>query len=443
MFEYTPQRLVVLSELSTREKEAYYQLLIQSNSKFYFDPNLQKYVANVRLLAPNVKKSLFIPKKKVESVSLPFEERLKRLNEGGSITVHISGIETFDYSAYIRFVSLISSNGDIVKPKARSLLWVMRSVEDLLDARFAFEQMDIERNVDDSGLDGVNNKMLNIFPVFIVKRLSTLVGLKSLVDNMCWDLLYNLHRFRSTYLEAELFIRFVQEHYDHDDLLFLLYVRSVVCKILNISLKSRWRLSSSAPNKKGATSGGKGPPGSTSTWMSYREAVRITNTVFGNGNEQMCKEFLSVITSQMVGQKTASSDSRRIDITNFLHLAVAGYHQTQLNGGNAFYNGGGDREDELRAIEQADLQTEDNMGVDGSGHYEGLSADGGVFGYNNENEDQNQQQQLEYTDYDQDYYYQSDPSEHTQLTPAMYNNVGQEHVEPHQEDAKTDRSVFW
>jgi hypothetical protein len=68
--------------------------------------------------------------------------------------------------------------------------------------------------------------------------------------------------------------------------------------------------------------------------MSYRECVSVARTVFGANNEAMCKNFLAVISPQMVGQKndgatTGSTDTRRIDITQFLHLAVVGYHQTR------------------------------------------------------------------------------------------------------------------
>ena len=51
------------------------------------------------------------------------------------------------------------------------------------------------------------------------------------MDQHAWDLLYNVHALRATHLEVELFARFLEEYYDPDDLLFFLYVRSVVQKV--------------------------------------------------------------------------------------------------------------------------------------------------------------------------------------------------------------------
>ena len=55
---------------------------------------------------------------------------------------------------------------------------------------------------------------LQIFPVFVVRRLSMVMGLKKVVDQNSWDLLGNIDRLRKDYLEVEVFARFLQELYD-------------------------------------------------------------------------------------------------------------------------------------------------------------------------------------------------------------------------------------
>ena len=60
--------------------------------------------------------------------------------------------------------------------------------------------------------------------------------------------------------------------------------------------------------------------------MSYRECILAIKSIFGS-NESLQREFLSIILPQMIGQKTDTNDSRRIDIIQFLHLSVVGYHQ--------------------------------------------------------------------------------------------------------------------
>jgi hypothetical protein len=310
---FYPSRVIVLAELSTREKEKYYQALLTNKAKYHRDEK-GRYVASIRLLAPGLKKEAEI--KKVTSSgkeSVPLEDRLDRL-QNDYVTAKIVGVEEFDYSIYSRFSLLIAVNGDVVRPKPQSLFWLMKRIESLYDARFVHEKMDVER--DDISLSE-NATVVSIFPVFIVKRFSTEKGLiKTIVDQNCWDLLYNVHVYRHDYLEVEIFARFLQEFYDNDDLLFYLYVRSVISKVLNVSFKSRWgKADGPARQPKGL-------------WMSYRECVQVARIVFGVQNETMWHRFLEIINPQMVGQKTETADTRRIDITQFLHLAVVGYHQT-------------------------------------------------------------------------------------------------------------------
>ena len=314
---FVPRHLVVLSELDTREKEKYYNIMLNNGGKFHRSEN-GHYVLNMRILAPGVKKHEKNKKKEqqIASNSLPFEERLQRLKSDRPIAVQFKGqVEQFDYNAYPRFSVLIANDGDKVSPRPKLLSWLMRAIEEIYDARFAHEAAEVGRGESDF----VSEQVSNVFPAFVVKRLSTRVGLRSIVDQTCWDLLYNSHVYRRDYLEVEMFCRFLQEFYDHDDLLFFLYVRSVVAKQLHVSFKTRWT-KSDGPTRQ-----------PKSLWLSYRECVHVAKTVFGDANEGMCRDFLSIVQPQMVGQKGGANqqDSRRIDITQFLHLAVVGYHQTR------------------------------------------------------------------------------------------------------------------
>jgi hypothetical protein len=373
---FHPQHLIVLSELTTKEKEFYYNLLINNECKFHHNDQ-GHCVVNLRLLAPGFKKIENIKKKKksYQTNSFPFEERLLLLQEeggtgggtggggsgngNGSPMIHFIGIEgDFDYNSYPRFSFLITTDGETIQPRLKLLSWLMRYIEDLYDSRFAYEAAEVSR---DSNNNSHNNghhdsdnyhflelKISYIFPIFVIKRISMKLGLRSIVEQTSWDLLYNAHQYRKDYLEVEIFCRFLQEFYDHDDLLFFLYVRSIIAKQLHISYKTRW----------GKVDGpGRQPK---SLWLSYKECVAVAKAVFGETNEMMCRDFLAIVSPQMVGQKSdgvppqgggvgvggnrgngggGGSDTRRIDITQFLHLAVVGYHQTRPEEGGG---GGGE-----------------------------------------------------------------------------------------------------
>ena len=153
--EFNPSKAIVLTELTTREKEKYYHLLLLNNAKFTRDSE-GRYIANVRLLAPGVRKNEstnsgnnIVPEKKKKETSnyaLIFQERLTKLRENGFINVNILGNNSqFDYNIYPRFTALIAFNNDTVKPKLRPLLWVMKYIEDVYDSRFAYEKHEVER----------------------------------------------------------------------------------------------------------------------------------------------------------------------------------------------------------------------------------------------------------------------------------------------------------
>lgn len=325
---FNPTRAIVLSEMETRDKEKYYNLLLDNHARFFKDGD--SYVANVRLLPPGVAK--YDPEKtKAQYISkalqLPYEERLEVISQQGQLSVVVSGTEQFDYSPYPRFVALSADDGDVVTPKNRILSWVMKIIEDVYDTRW--EACNSNRNCnsdrqtrkdgeDDHTMEDENAEKIHMksFPVFVIRRLSLRMGLKRVVDQNCWDLLLNVDKYRKDYLEVELFARFLQEFYDHDVLLFYLYVRSMVANVLHVNFKSRW----SRPDQAN-------PKNVQSLWMSYRECITVSKIIFGEENSQMIKDFLALLQPHLVGQRTEQADSRRIDITQFLHLAVVGYHE--------------------------------------------------------------------------------------------------------------------
>jgi hypothetical protein len=328
--DFNPSRAIVMSEVHTRDKEKYYNLLLDNHARFFKEGD--NYVANVRILAPGVAK--VDPEKSktqyvTKALQLPYEERLEAINTQGELSLVVSGAEQFDYSPYPRFVTLIADNGDTATPKHRILSWVMKIIEDIYDTRWEACHSQTKGEETSTAEDKNSNKLhMKCFPVYVIRRISLRMGLKRVVDQTCWDLLLNIDKYRKDYLEIELFARFLQEFYDHDVLLFYLYVRSMVGNVLHVNFKTRW----SRPDQAN-------PKNVQSLWMSYRECITVSKIIFGEENEQMIKDFIALLQPHLVGQRTESNDSRRIDITQFLHLAVVGYHDSHPGSGDGDGNG--------------------------------------------------------------------------------------------------------
>jgi hypothetical protein len=333
--EFAPTRLIVLSELSAREKEKYYNILIAQNAKILHLPN-GPYTANVRMIAPKTSAKDAVQKKREGIHPTAFETRLKRLQARYSLSVQIPQSYAFNFSAYSRFSVIIADDGDVVQPKPRSLNWLMRIVEDLYDARFRLEKRDRERGSE-------SDELASIFPVFVVKYLSTAVGLSSLIDQTCWDVLYNTHIYRTEFPEVERFARFLQEYYNNEDLLFFLYMRSIVGKMKKISFRSNW-VNKSEPKQYESASPSYSAPQSAAgisnsftasgsmCMMSYTEATQAAKLMFSESGDwvDLRKRFLSMLSATMIGAQrdvaAGGADTRRIDVAAFLNLTVAMYH---------------------------------------------------------------------------------------------------------------------
>jgi hypothetical protein len=245
----------------------------------------------------------------------------------------------FDYSVYPKFVGLVSGR-DSVKPKERPLPWVMRLIEEVYDSRYAKDTADLRGEAGEEA--GSSNSP---FPTFVVDFFSKRYGLRGLIDQNCWDLLYNTHRLRKEHLEVEVFGRFLEEYYDPDDLLFFTYVRSMVQKELGINFRSRWSEmgrnaveggSASSPAKGSSGTGGLPAP----LTLTYREATLVSRVVFGSEADPLYKTFIAMVERQMTAgerpaRAKAGTDTRRIDVMQFMHIALVEYHETRPDEGGA------------------------------------------------------------------------------------------------------------
>ena len=216
---YKPSNLLILSELSLREKEKYYTLLLNNNAKFRRHSD-GRFVGNIRLFSPGVKK---VEKKVAKrspdrnSFSTIYLDRMEKLKASGFINVHVQQKKSsfvYNSNAYPRLTALIAYDGDVVKPKLRSLTWLMKVMDDMYDLRYFQEATDAMRDTNGEphahGIEPTMNINMLVFPIFVVTKLGTNLGMKKLVDQTCWDLLYSGDYYRQNNLEVEIFSRFLQ-----------------------------------------------------------------------------------------------------------------------------------------------------------------------------------------------------------------------------------------
>eukprot|EP00945_MAST-04E_sp_MAST-4E-sp1_P006562 g6562.t1 len=327
-------RVVVMNKLDDAEKEMYFQFLLENDIQFSkVDDDC--YIANVRMVVQpktpdaerkkaNEKKSKAVARRLAlgHSAKIYGRRASRPPQEMARVVNAIATRFSEKLKSTMGFKSRNQWMRDKISPRRRHYAWTLKMIEEIYRDRYEHDTADLRAaskgNPEKKTDDGNEERLSNIFPVFVIDFLSKRFGLRSLVDQHAWDLIYNVHAMRKEFLEVEIFARFLEEYYDPDDLLFFLYVHSVVEKELSVNFVNRW------------TSAGRGKHRMPeSLLLSYKECQIVARVVFGDERDPLYQAFMQMISRRLVGKKTERRDNRRIEVTQFLHLALVEYHETR------------------------------------------------------------------------------------------------------------------
>jgi len=262
---------------------------------------------------------------------------------GGALAV-------FDYKLYPKFVSLVKVV-DKIEPKVEPVLWLMRIIEDLYDARYAKDIEALRRSKDEEG-EG-EDELSTPFPDFVYAFFEKKFGLSNIVQGRCWNLLRTLHELRKENTAVETFARFMEEYYDADDLLFFLYSRSTLQKELakekmaEHPMHNHWTF---------RTHWGELSATSSTLYVNERQCSNVSRIIFGSEADVNYRAFMLLLDQGHLrypgGVPTggASKALRRTEVSTFLHLSLSRYHETRGRAGDAgpiASSGGGSDADKL------------------------------------------------------------------------------------------------
>jgi len=344
------RRVIYFSDLRESEKEKYLSFLVENNVKFFKESGPDgMYTATIRLEpqkpAPKSakKKSTSDSAKKKTMSRRQAKEMSDKLTRGESLHVYSrhagrppaeeqrlvramygNGGETSgEFASYQTFSKLITMK-DKLKPRKRPITWLMRLIEEIYDNRFIHDSADFKDDGTSVPGEQAKQRLSHQFPIFVVDFFSKRYGLRNIVDQNCWDLLFNVNLYREKHLEVAIFGRFLEEFYDPDDLLFFLYVRSVIQKEIGVNFRNHW----SELGRRGMRD---------TVWLSYSSCVKVSRVVFVSESDPLFRAFMDMIEvkksdgeyKHLWGKVTRRSDTRRIQVIQFLHLALAEYHSTR------------------------------------------------------------------------------------------------------------------
>jgi hypothetical protein len=222
-----------------------------------------------------------------------------------------------DARPFEAFISQLKLRSVPASLKRRELPWCMRIIEEIYDERYKREH---EMLAEEEAGGAPATRASVSFPESVVKYISKRYGLSSIVEQNCLDLLHNVVRCRSEVADCDIFARLLEQHYDSDELLFLLYVRSVAQKVLgNVSFRAMW---SEMGRGAGSRSAGSGLPSSRPR-LDERQCSHIARIVYGSEANELYLSFMTVVREHL-----RSSGEASVDVGTFLHMAVEEYHET-------------------------------------------------------------------------------------------------------------------
>ena len=128
------------------------------------------------------------------------------------------------------FLNLLKS--DYSKRSPRRLDWVIEEIRQIYDAKTVQNQKAIE-----------NHQKFGLFSNFVFEFGKRKMNLDFLTDQYCWDLYISSHEHADRTLEVELFVGFLDDVYDEEQLAFFLRARTDCIKVgCSVPVKTRDQL---------------------------------------------------------------------------------------------------------------------------------------------------------------------------------------------------------
>lgn len=237
-------RRVILGDLPLSERERFYEFLVANKIEFIADQTGQQFVATIRVVPPEPStarltgRSRTSAKAAVRADSAPASKQSARMKQAAATINHapiqdaattLKAAQSVLRRRYTRFCNLVPTLQAAPKVIRRTAL--VRFADEIYDARYERDALTMQSEAEGQS----RNKQVQTFPDFVYDFVSKRYGLKALLSNYCWGMISSVELMRTQSDSIEIFGKFLEESYDSVDLLFYLFLRSVINRVLEYS----------------------------------------------------------------------------------------------------------------------------------------------------------------------------------------------------------------
>ena len=247
-------KTIILSELPKHEKVKYFQFLLDNDINFTKDDK-GNYIALVKVLNPQfyndvdnqqekmkqesniksiknsdnnnyVKQQQQVLQQSMKSKQKSTSNKQVVVNEKPT-NVKKENIDPLKYlkQEYLKFFTALNPLIG-VRPKKLNFYQLKFYIEEIYSVRFIKDTTLLRNKVKNSGDGELNDP----FPSFLIEFLTNKYIKKPMLDKNALDILLTADFYKDKSKEIEIFIKFITEEFDSEDLIFYLFVRNCIEK---------------------------------------------------------------------------------------------------------------------------------------------------------------------------------------------------------------------
>jgi hypothetical protein len=232
--------------LPLSERERFYEFLVANKVEFIADQSGETFVATIRVVPPEPSTARLTGRSRVNQPASALSATKPSPGTAAPATrarakqaVAVSNQPIQDAAAtlkaaqsvlrrrYTRFCNLVPTL--VAAPKAIRKSALTRFADEVYDARYEKDALQIAAEAEGQAM----GRAPQTFPDFVYDFVSKRYGLKALLSNYCWGMISSVELMRGQNPGIEIFGKFLEETYDSIDLLFFLFARSTVQKVLD------------------------------------------------------------------------------------------------------------------------------------------------------------------------------------------------------------------
>jgi hypothetical protein len=236
-------RRVVLGDLPLAERERFFEFLVANKVEFIADQTGEQFVATIKVVPPapttaritgRARQATKQTVRRSQSANAAGQRKKASAGGAGNMPVQdaaatLKAAQSVLRRRYTRFCNLLPAL--MQPPKALQKAALVRFTEEVYESRYEKDSAFIKSEA--SGEGGI--KVPQTFPDFVYDFAAKRYGLKALVSNNCWGMVSSVELLRGQHLGIDVFGKFIEETYDATDLLFFLFTRSAIERVMTRS----------------------------------------------------------------------------------------------------------------------------------------------------------------------------------------------------------------